>query len=244
VAVVEPVQRKAPTVGEHSFGTESVLADGGWNTGGTGETVDFAWNAKAVLGAVMRQAKLARGGDSPPTSGQSSEKMQKGDESKHRGLGGIVLSHKQEDVMEEDERWEGVMGQQLEAMVEELAGEDQFFFHLGDDEEDVLRPVLGQVAALSAASVERVVGKESASSKDATQTGKEPRWQDGAPIVKAKYGEHQQALLEDAMSKVDAARDALSTVIATQEDMTLNGAAPEFVPGQAWQGSQRSCFVD
>merc|ERR1712232_1149902 len=152
---------------------------------------------------------------------------------RHRGLGGIVLSHnkqEEDDEMEEDEKWEGVMGQQLEAMVEELAGEDHFFFNLGNDEEDVLRPVFGQArhAFLSFASGE----KESTSDKDGAQTGK------------AKYGEHQHALLEDAMSKVDAARDALSTVIATNEDATLRGAAPEFVPGQPWQGQSRSCFVD
>merc|ERR1712232_299177 len=99
------------------------------------------WNSKAVLEAFKHQAKLAA--SSPPAPGAPSQKSKKG-ELLHRGLGGIVLTHKQEDHSEEDVQWEGVMGQQLEAMVEELAGEDKFFFDLGDDEEDVLRPLPGK----------------------------------------------------------------------------------------------------
>lgn len=163
---------------------------------------------------------------------ESSQQAKKGETSQHRGLGGIVLSHsKQDDQMEEDERWEGVMGQQLEAMVEELAGEDSFFFNFcdddNDDDEEVRNPTPSQErSGLWACGDEEM---ENALSQEGPQTGK-----------------NQQALLEDAMSKVESARDALSTVIAStvNEDVTLRGAAPEFVPGQLWQGSQRSCFVD
>lgn len=236
----EPAQRKGLAVGSRSFGTDSGLADSGWDTGGTGGTVDFGLNSKAVLQAMRQhKAKLAAvhsGGVASPPGLSPVQKTTKGanladSSTRHRGLGGIVLSHnkpEEDDQMEEDEKWEGVMGQQLEAMVEELAGEDNFFFNLGDDEEDVLRPVFGQARHAFSSCGE----KESTSDKDGAQTGK------------AKYGEPQKSLLEDAMSKVDAARDALSTVIATQEDVTLRGAAPEFVPGQPWQGQSRSCFVD
>jgi len=53
--------------------------------------------------------------------------------------------------------------------------------------------------------------------------------------------EHSVELLEDAFSKVDAAREALSRVVTNSG---LRHSAPAFVPGQMWTGQQRSSFVD
>jgi hypothetical protein len=241
--------------------------DSGWNTGGTGGTIDFGWNSKALLEAFMHQAKLARGGDNEDDKNNISLPAEKaiaaeaapvkqtaqeaeGDEQappglgglkQHRGLGGIALPVQKQ--AEEDDNWEGVMGQQLKAMVQELAGEEegeeQFSFIFGcEDEEDLLRPNFGEARDVSANIENKSMIEDEPISMSTHNTYKEQQ--------------QHQALLEDAMSKVDAARDALlatydNAVMATTQgdvDVTLRGAAPEFVPGQLWQGSQRSCFVD
>mmetsp|Transcript_7860 Transcript_7860/g.22490 ORF Transcript_7860/g.22490 Transcript_7860/m.22490 type:complete len:974 (-) Transcript_7860:54-2975(-) len=53
------------------------------------------------------------------------------------------------------------------------------------------------------------------------------------------------SLVEDALSKVDAAREALSKVLhESARHSELRLSAPSFVPGQMWTGQQRSSFVD
>jgi len=155
--------------GEEVFGMYS-----GWNTGGTGGTVDFGWNSEAVIHMMEQQAKMQASGEmdwQSHTSVHSSFNVPSSavtttsSASIHDG----VPSSNSRSIVEDD------VGQRLEAMVEELAGVDSF------------------------------------------------------------------ALLEDAFSKVDAAREALSKVVG---DSNLRHSAPAFVPGQMWTGSQQSCFVD
>lgn len=55
-------------------------------------------------------------------------------------------------------------------------------------------------------------------------------------------GVSSHSLMEDALVKVDAAREALSKAIKWDSDLRLS--APSFVPGQLWTGSQQSAFVD
>lgn len=62
-------------------------------------------------------------------------------------------------------------------------------------------------------------------------------------MVEELAGVNSFTLLEDAFSKVDAARDALSKAVASvPSDLRLS--APSFVPGQMWTGAQMSSFVD
>lgn len=60
-------------------------------------------------------------------------------------------------------------------------------------------------------------------------------------MVEDLAGVDSFTLLEDAYSKVDAAREALSRVLT---DSGLRHSAPTFIPGQLWPGQQRSSFVD
>jgi len=60
-------------------------------------------------------------------------------------------------------------------------------------------------------------------------------------MVEDLAGVDSFTLLEDAYSKVDAAREALSKVLS---DSGLRHSAPAFIPGQMWPGQQRSSFVD
>eukprot|EP00931_Biecheleriopsis_adriatica_P056856 TRINITY_DN33722_c0_g1_i1.p1 TRINITY_DN33722_c0_g1~~TRINITY_DN33722_c0_g1_i1.p1 ORF type:complete len:652 (+),score=153.02 TRINITY_DN33722_c0_g1_i1:33-1958(+) len=60
-------------------------------------------------------------------------------------------------------------------------------------------------------------------------------------MVEELAGANSFELLEDAFSKVDAAREALCRVVS---DSGLHHSAPAFTPGQMWPGSQRSSFVD
>lgn len=61
-------------------------------------------------------------------------------------------------------------------------------------------------------------------------------------MVEDLAGVNSFTLLEDAFSKVDAARTALSKVLSTESG--LRTAAPTFTPGEMWTGRQVSNFVD
>lgn len=99
VHVIEPEGRKAPTAGNHPFGTDSGLVDYGWDTGGTGGTVDFGWNSKAVLKAVKHHAKLVASGTLAPEVPLKEVELQ------HCGLGGLTLTNDQEDCSEDLAAW-------------------------------------------------------------------------------------------------------------------------------------------
>jgi len=149
----------APVAPVAAVGAAATLHDdSGWNTGGTGGTVDFGWNSEVVIRMMAKQAQMM--------AAVQSAAAQQRDEASAVGTASEVLAQPADDEV----------GQRLEEMVEELAGV------------------------------------------------------------------HSLELLEDAFSKVDAAREALSQVI--HDSSGLRHSAPAFVPGQMWTGRQRSSFVD
>jgi len=105
----------------------------------------------------------------------------------------------------------------------------------GGQEEDLVEDMGERIEAM----VEELAGVDSF---DMQEDVDDPRvGKDGG----SGRGVSSISLLEDALSKVEDARDALSRAVdEARVDSDLRTSAPAFVPGQLWTGSQMSSFVD